>query len=316
MQRYVIQRLAFVPIVALLVATLVFLLVRLLPGDIVDVLTREAPQYGDASALRHELGLDKPFIEQYLSFLTGVLQADFGTSLYFRHPVIDDVRRAVPVTLELALLAVLVSSAISIPLGVIAASGRNGPVDYVVRIISVVFTSIPTFWLGTLVLTGLALWARWVPPLRYVPIWEDPAANLQQFLIPALVLGVAATGVKLRMVRSQMLDVLGQDYIRTARAKGLGTMSTLRRHALRNALVPVVSLIGNQMGVLLGGAAVTETIFNLPGLGRMLITAVDTRDYPSVQAAVLVIALLLVTLNLVVDLAYAWLDPRIRYAEG
>jgi peptide/nickel transport system permease protein len=230
--------------------------------------------------------------------------------------VIDDVRRAVPVTLELALLAVLVSSAISIPLGVIAASGRNGPVDYVVRVISVVFTSIPTFWLGTLVLTGLALWARWVPPLRYVPIWEDPAANLQQFLIPALVLGVAATGVKLRMVRSQMLDVLGQDYIRTARAKGLGTMSTLRRHALRNALVPVVSLIGNQMGVLLGGAAVTETIFNLPGLGRMLITAVDTRDYPSVQAAVLVIALLLVTLNLVVDLAYAWLDPRIRYAEG
>lgn len=316
MQRYVIQRLAFVPIVALLVATLVFLLVRLLPGDIVDVLTREAPQYGDASALRHELGLDKPLIEQYLSFLTGVLQADFGTSLYFRHPVIVDVRRAVPVTLELALLAVLVSSAISIPLGVIAASGRNGPVDYVVRVISVVFTSIPTFWLGTLVLTGLALWARWVPPLRYVPIWEDPVANLQQFLIPALVLGVAATGVKLRMVRSQMLEVLGQDYIRTARAKGLGTMSTLRRHALRNALVPVVSLIGNQMGVLLGGAAVTETIFNLPGLGRMLITAVDTRDYPSVQAAVLVIALLLVTLNLVVDLAYAWLDPRIRYAEG
>jgi peptide/nickel transport system permease protein len=313
-QRYVIQRLAFVPIVALLVATLVFLLVRLLPGDIVDVLVREAPQYGDASALRRELGLDKPFLEQYLAFLAGLPRADLGDSLYFKRPVIEDVRRAVPVTLELALLAVLVSSAISIPLGVLAAAGRNGPLDYVVRVVSVVFTSVPTFWLGTLVLTGLALWARWVPPLRYTPIWEDPRANLQQFLIPALVLGVAATGVKLRMVRSQMLDVLGQDYIRTARAKGLGEVGTLRHHALRNALVPVVALIGNQMGVLLGGAAVTETIFNLPGLGRMLITAVDTRDYPSVQAAVLVIALLLVTLNLIVDLAYAWLDPRIRYA--
>ena len=315
MQRYVLQRLAFVPVVALLVATVVFLLVRLLPGDIITVLTREAPQYGDATSLRRELGLDKPLAEQYLHFLAGLPRADFGESLYFKHPVSQEVRRALPVTLELALLAVLVSTVIALPLGVLAAAGRNGPLDYAVRVLSVVCTSVPTFWLGTLVLTGLALWARWVPPLQYTPIWEDPRANLQQFLIPGLVLGVVATGTTLRMVRSQMLDVLGQDYIRTARAKGLGQARVLRRHALRNALVPVVSLLGNQLGVLLGGAAVTETIFNLPGLGRMLITAVDTRDYPSIQAAVLVIALLLVTLNLLVDLVYAWLDPRIRYAS-
>jgi peptide/nickel transport system permease protein len=316
MQRYLVQRLAFVPIVVLLVATLVFLLVRLLPGDIVDVLAREAPQYGDASALRAELGLDRPLLEQYGRFLLGAVQLDLGDSLYFRHPVMDEVKRAVPVTLELALLAVLVSTLASVPLGVLAAAGRNGPLDYVARVLSVLFTSVPTFWLGTLVLTGLALWFRWVPPLQYTPLWEDPAANLQQFLIPALVLGVAAAGTKLRMVRSGMLDVLGQDYIRTARAKGLGEGRTIRGHALRNALVPTVALIGNQMGVLLGGAAVTETIFNLPGLGRMLITAVDTRDYPAVQAAVLVIALLLVTLNVVVDLVYAWLDPRIRFADA
>jgi peptide/nickel transport system permease protein len=315
MQRYVLQRLAFVPVVALLVTTAVFLLVRLLPGDIITVLTREAPQYGDATALRQELGLDRPLPEQFVHFLAGAVRGDLGDSLYFKRPVSDDVRRAVPVTIELALLAVIISAIVSIPLGVLAAARRNGPLDYAARVISVLFTSVPTFWLGTLALTGLALWWRWVPPLRYTPIWEDPVANLQQFLIPALVLGVAAAGIKLRMMRSGMIEVLGQDYIRTARAKGLGERRVLRGHALRNALVPVVALVGNQMGVLLGGAAVTETIFNLPGLGRMLITAVDTRDYPSVQAAVLVIALLLVVLNLVVDLLYAWLDPRIRFAE-
>ena len=315
MQRYILQRLAFVPVVALFVTTAVFLLVRLLPGDIITVLTREAPQYGDAATLRHELGLDRPLLAQFGSFLAGALRGDLGTSLYFRHPVSDDLRRALPVTLELALLAVIVSTLVAGPLGTLAAARRNGLTDYLARIVSVLFTSVPTFWLGTLVLTGLALWARWVPPLQYRPLWEDPVANLQQFLIPALVLGVTSAGVKLRMVRSQVLDVLGQDYIRTARAKGLGEARLVRRHALRNAAIPVVSLIGNQMGVLLGGAAVTETIFNLPGLGRMLITAVDTRDYPSIQAAVLVIALLLVTLNLLVDLVYAWLDPRIRYAS-
>lgn len=301
--------------VALLVTTAVFLLVRLLPGDIITVLTREAPQYGDAASLRRELGLDRPLLAQFGSFIGGAVRGDLGDSLFFRRPVSDDLRRALPVTLELALLAVIVSVAVAGPLGTLAAARRNGPTDYLARVVSVLFTSVPTFWLGTLVLTGLALWAHWVPPLQYRPIWEDPAANLQQFLIPALVLGITSAGVKLRMVRSQVLDVLGQDYIRTARAKGLGEARLVSRHAVRNAAIPVVSLIGNQMGVLLGGAAVTETIFNLPGLGRMLITAVDTRDYPSIQAAVLVIALLLVTLNLFVDLVYAWLDPRIRYAS-
>lgn len=314
MGRYLLQRLALVPVVVLLVTTAVFLLVRLLPGDIVTVLTREAPQYGDASALRRELGLDAPLPRQFLTFITGAVRGDFGRSLYFQHPVSDEIRRAVPVTLELALLAVLVSSVVAIPFGALAATRRNGPLDYATRVVSVLFLSVPTFWLGTLVLTGLALWARWTPPLQYTPLWEDPARNLQQFAIPALVLGVASAGLKLRMVRSQMLEVLGQDYVRTARAKGLAESRLLRTHALRNAMVPTVALIGNHLGVLLGGAAVTETIFNLPGLGRMLVTAVDTRDYPAIQAAVLIIALLLVSLNLVVDLIYAWLDPRIRYA--
>jgi peptide/nickel transport system permease protein len=314
MRRYIIQRLTFMPAIALIVATAVFLLVRLLPGDIVIVLTREAPQYGDAAKLRQELGLSAPLPVQYLSFLGGIVRGDLGTSLYFRRPVLDDVTQAVPVTLELAVLAVAVSSVIALPLGVLAATRRNGLLDYLMRIVSVVFISMPTFWLGTIVLTGLALWVHWVPPVRYVPLWRNPLTNLQQFLIPALVLAAASTALELRMMRSQMLDVIGQDYVRTARAKGLTETRVLRTHAARTALVPVLSLIGNHLGALLGGAIVTETIFNLPGLGRMLVTAVDARDYPEVQAAVLVTAFLLVALNLVIDLAYAWLDPRIRYA--
>lgn len=188
MQRYVLQRLVSVPIVALLVTTVVFLLVRLLPGDIVTVLTREAPQYGDATTLRQELGLDASLPQQYLTYLGGLLRGDLGTSLYFKRPVMEDVRQALPVTLELALLAVLISSLLSIPLGALAATRRNGVLDYVVRIVSVAFISIPTFWLATLVLTGLALWANWVPPIQYAPLWEDPAGNLQQFIIPALLL--------------------------------------------------------------------------------------------------------------------------------
>lgn len=314
MGSYILRRLALMPLTILGVTTAVFLLVRLLPGDIVTVIAAEAPQYGGADKLRAELGFDRSLPEQYLDFVTGAARGDFGDSLYFRRPVSEDLARAIPVTFELAVLAVIVSTLFALPLGVFTAVKRNHPFDHVVRGVSVVFSSIPTFWLGTLLLTALGVWFAWTPPLRYVPPWEDPSSNLAHFAFPTIVLAVTTVGLNLRLVRSQMVDVLGQDYIRTARAKGLPPRAVIGRHGLRNALIPVVAIVANQLGVLLGGAAITETIFNLPGLGRLLIEGVSTRDYPTVQAVVLVIALSLVFMNLVVDLLYAWLDPRIRYA--
>lgn len=314
MRRYIIQRTSLMPLVALAVMTAVFAMVRLLPGDVVSVLSAEAPQYGDASELRAELGLDQPVAQQYASFLGNVVTGDFGTSLFFQRPISEDLARAVPVTVEVTVLAVVLSVALAVPLGVITATQRNTPFDRVIRVVSMVFYAVPTFWLGSLAITFLALWFRWSPPIQYRPIWEDPVSNLAQFIVPATVLAIGSLGLKVRLVRSQMLEVLEQDYIRTARAKGLTGRLVVGRHALRNALVPVVAIIGNQMGGLIGGAVVVESIFGLPGLGRLLIDGVDHRDYPMVQAAVLITAFLLVAVNLLIDLIFAWLDPRIRYA--
>ncbi len=295
-------------------ASVVFFLVRLLPGDVVTVLSAEAPQYGGANELRAELGLDQPILKQYAEFIGNAAQGDFGNSLFFKRPVSDELKRAIPITVELTTLGVLFSVLISVPLGVVTATHRNSGLDRVSRVISVVFHAMPTFWLGTLAITFLALWLKWTPPLRYTPFWQSPITNLAQFVLPALVLAIHALGLQMRLVRSQMLEVLSQDYIRTANAKGLGHGLVVRRHALRNALVPVVAIVGNQAGALLGGAVITETIFNLPGLGRVLIESVTNRDYPTIEATVLVIAIFLVTANLLTDLVYAWLDPRIRYA--
>lgn len=302
------------PLVALLVASVVFFMVRLLPGDVVTVLSAEAPQYGGAEQLRAELGLDQPIMQQYAEFIGDAARFDFGNSLFFKRPVSDELKRAIPITLELTALGVLFSVVLSVPLGVVAATRRNSGLDRTSRVVSVVFHAMPTFWLGTLAITFLALWFKWTPPLRYTPLWQSPGTNLAQFVLPATVLAIHALGLQMRLVRSQMLDVLSQDYIRTANAKGLGRGLIVRRHALRNALVPVVAIVGNQAGALLGGAVITETIFNLPGLGRVLIESVNNRDYPTIEATVLVIAIFLVTVNLVTDLVYAWLDPRIRYA--
>jgi peptide/nickel transport system permease protein len=314
MRAYVVRRLALVPLVALLVASATFFLVRMLPGDVVASLTAEAPQYGKADDLRAELGLNEPLAQQYVHFLANAARGDFGESLYFEKPVSSDLEQALPVTVELTILVVLIAIVFAVPLGVIASTRRNGPFDTTARAVAIFFQSIPSFWLGTLVLTFLSLWFAWTPPLKYTPIWENPWANLQQFIVPATVLGVGSVGLKLRLVRSQMLDVLSNDYIRTARAKGVGEVGVVTGHALRNAMVPVVAIIGNQTGALLGGATIVESIFNLPGLGRMLVTSVDHRDYPAIQAVALVTALLLVVINLITDLVYAWLDPRIRYA--
>jgi peptide/nickel transport system permease protein len=314
MSRYIVQRVALVPMVAFLVASLVFVLARALPGDIVTVLAAEAPQYGDATELRSELGLDKPVEAQYFDFLKGAIQGDFGNSLFFREPVSNQLKQALPVTIELTVLAVLASVLIAVPLGVASATHRSGPIDHAIRGLGTIFHTLPSFWIGTLVLTFLAIWFSWTPPARYTPIWVNPVTNLQQFIIPTIVLAMGTMGLKMRLVRSQMLEVLSQDYIRTAQAKGLPNGLVIRRHALQNAMVPVVSIIGNQTGALLGGAAIIESIFNLPGLGRVLILAVDNRDYPTIQATVLVTAMLLVFVNLMTDLLYAWLNPRIRYS--
>ena len=312
MNAYLAQRLAMVPIVVFMVATLVFVLVRTLPGDIVDVLTAEAPRYGAGDELRAKLGLDKPMLEQYVEFLKDSAQGNFGTSLYFEKPVSEQINQALPVTVELATLAILISLLASVPLGVLGAVKPDSKVDYAARLFSVLFHGVPIFWIATLVLTFLAIWFKWIPPLGYRPIWVDPLGNIQQFIIPAVLVALGSMGLKMRVVRAQMLDVLSQDYIRTARAKGLASRAVIWRHGVRNALIPVVAIVGNQMGALLGGTAIIETVFNLPGLGRMLITAVDNRDYPSITGAVLVTSCLLVVVNLVTDLIYAWLNPRIK----
>jgi len=222
-------------------------------------------------------------------------------------------KKSIPVTLELATLALILGLLIAIPVGVLSATRQDQPADYVGRVVAVSGLSMPDFWLGTLVITFAAIWFRWMPPIGYVSLWDDPWRNLQQFLLPAAVLGFRLSAATMRMTRSTVLEVLREDYVRTAWAKGLGGRMVVYKHALKNALIPVVTIVGGQLGTLLAGTVVVETIFALPGMGRLTVEAILFRDYPVVQTNIMLVAGVLVTLNLLVDLTYAWLDPRIRY---
>ena len=222
-------------------------------------------------------------------------------------------KKSIPVTIELALLAMILGLVIAIPLGVLSATRQDKPSDYVGRLVAISGLSLPDFWLGTLVITFAAIWFGWIPPLGYASVWESPWTNLQQFLLPAAVLGFRLSAATMRMTRSTLLEVLREDYVRTAWAKGLGERVIIYKHALKNALIPVVTIVGGQLGTLLAGTVIVETIFALPGMGRLTVEAILYRDYPIVQTNVMLVAGTLVTLNLLVDLTYAWLDPRIRY---
>ena len=315
MQRYILRRLLLTVPALLGVTLLVAGMVRLLPGDAVTAMLQDYNSYArDADELRARLGLDKPFPVQYLTWLGGVARGDLGQSLRDRTPVRDELAARLPVTLELGLLGLLVALLIAIPLGVYSAVRQDTPSDYAARSLAIAMLAIPGFWFATLALTLPSLWFGWTPPLRYTRLTDDPARNLGQMLLPAIILGIGLSGSLMRLTRAQMLEVLRQDFIRTARAKGLSARATVFRHALRNAIVPVVTLLGLQVTVLIGGAVVLESIFVLPGMGRYLLEALNNRDYPVVQAVVLIFAAVIILVNLFVDLLYAWLDPRIRYS--
>jgi peptide/nickel transport system permease protein len=314
MQRYILRRLLLTVPALLGVTLIVSAMVRLLPGDAVTMMMQDYGSYArDADDLRAQLGLSRPFPIQYATWLGGVARGDFGRSLRDQTPIAQDLGRRLPVTFELGALGLAISLLLAVPLGVYSAVRQDTLSDYLARSLAIAMLAIPGFWLATLAITLPSLWFRWTPPLRYTPLQDDPATNLSQMLLPALILGIGLSGGLMRLTRAQMLEVLRHEYVRTARAKGLGERAVVVRHALRNAIVPVVTLLGLQVTVLISGTVVLESIFVIPGMGRYLLEALNNRDYPVVQAVVLLFATLVILVNLVVDLLYAWLDPRIRY---
>ena len=315
MHKYVLRRVLLAVPVLLLSSLIVFSLMRVMPGDALIALMGESGNVGERelAKLRKDLGLDRPYYEQYGVWLWQMLSFNPGHSIFTNEPIAVSLCKAVPVTLELAALAMVIGLVVAVPIGVLSATRQDSASDYAGRVVAVSGLSLPDFWLGTLVITFAAIWFHWIPPLGYVSIWESPWRNLQQFLLPAAVLGFRLSAATMRMTRSTVLEVLREDYVRTAWAKGLGGRIVVYKHALKNALIPVVTIVGGQLGVLLAGTVVVETIFALPGMGRLTVEAILYRDYPVVQTNVMLVAATLVTLNLVVDLTYAWLDPRIRY---
>jgi peptide/nickel transport system permease protein len=315
MYKYVIRRVLMAVPVLLMSSLIVFGLMRIMPGDALTALMAESGNVGEKELkkLRKDLGLDKPYHEQYLIWLWQMVTLSPGDSIFTNEPIPVALKKAVPVTLELATLAMILGLAIAIPVGVLTATRQDSAPDYAGRVVAVSGLSLPDFWLGTLVITFAAIWFQWIPPIGYVSFWESPWRNLQQFLLPAAVLGFRLSAATMRMTRSTVLEVLREDYVRTAWAKGLAGRIVVYKHALKNALIPVVTIVGGQLGTLLAGTVIVETIFALPGMGRLTVEAILFRDYPVVQTNVMLVAATLVTLNLLVDLTYAWLDPRIRY---
>ena len=317
MRTYLAKRLLLIVPTLFGVAAVVFLIMRVIPGDVTllilggDQTGRIDPQ--QLAAMRHQLGLDQPLAVQFGTWLWGVLRLDFGTSLWTGQPVIEEVLIRLPLSLEVAILATIVSVLLAIPLGMIAAVRQDSWVDYVIRVGSIGGQAIPSFWVGILVILFLVIYFGWGPPLEFTPPWVDPWANFQQLVWPVATVGYRYAAVTTRMTRSTVLEVLREDYIRTAWAKGLRERAVVIRHALKNAMLPVITLVGTEFAFLIGGLVVTETVFTLNGVGRFVVDAVAHRDYPVVQALVFLIALCFVVVNLLIDLTYAWFDPRIRY---
>ncbi len=323
MYRYIINRILLVVPTLLGAATLVFILMRLVPGDICMVrlgsggtsFTTEA-----LNACHAEIGIDRPWIVQYLDFIWGMVRFDPGISMWSGKPVIMEIATRLPISLEVAVMATVLAVAIAIPLGTISALKQNSWIDLVVRSFSIAGLATPAFWLGimsiliVLDVTQAISGIPWMPPIDYVPLWKDPLRNLSIVLLPALTIGYRYSAVSMRMTRSAMLEVLREDYIRTARAKGLVRRLIINRHALKNAMLPVITVIGIEFAFLIGGLVVTEQVFNLNGIGRLMVLSVQNQDYTLTQALVMLVVTIAVLSNLVVDLLYAWLDPRIRLA--
>jgi peptide/nickel transport system permease protein len=317
MTAYLLKRVISLPLTLLGVSIVTFLFVRLIPGDVITARlgTSTVLSPEQLGRMRAFFGLDQPIHLQYLSWLGSILRGDAGYSVRSGQPVTSEIAARLPVTIELALAAAAVALALGIPLGLVSALRPAGSVDLLARGFGLLGLALPNFWLGTLLILFFARYLHWMPNTGgYVDLLADPAANLRFVMFPALTLGLGMAAVVMRTTRSAMLDVLGADYIRTARGKGLPGRSILERHALKNGMIVVITILGIQVGYLLGGAVVVEEVFSLPGLGRLLLAAINQRDYAVVQGGVLVIATLFVAANTVVDVLYGFLDPRIRFA--
>jgi peptide/nickel transport system permease protein len=320
--RYIVHRLLLAIPTLVGAAALVFVLMRLIPGDICVVRLASGGGTFDPHSVEvchAELGLDRPMVVQFLDFVLGFFRLDFGPSMWTGKPVAYEIATRLPISIEVALLATVVAIAFAIPLGTISALKQNSWIDVVVRTVAIAGIATPSFWLGIVVLlvilevTNKIYGSPWMPPIDYVSLWQDPVRNLSMAFWPAVTVGYRYSAVTMRMTRSAMLEVLREDYIRTARAKGLIDRIVINRHALKNALLPVVTLIGIEFAFLIGGLVVTEQVFNLNGIGRLFVLSVQNQDYTLTQALVMLVVAVFVISNLAVDVLYAWLDPRIRF---
>jgi peptide/nickel transport system permease protein len=314
MQAYIIRRLLALIPTLFFVSLIVFFSMRLLPGDVVDLMLaqNDISTGQDRARIEAAMGFDQPMYTQYFRWLFDVFRGDLGRSLWRNTEVTEQLWARFPITFELGFLALAVALSVAIPIGIYSAIRQDTLGDYVTRSFSLVMLAVPSFWVGTLVMVFPSVWWRWAPEIEYTPFLDDPVKNLSHMLIPAIVLGLSLSAVTMRMTRTMMLEVMRQDYVRTARAKGLSESVLVVRHALRNGLIPIVTLVGLQVPLLIGGAVIMEQIFVIPGMGTMLLEAVSQRDYPVVSGVFLVLGLGVLLINLTVDLSYGWLDPKVR----
>jgi peptide/nickel transport system permease protein len=315
MQLYIVRRLAALVPTLFFASLIVFVTVRLIPGSVIDLMLsqNDIAVGANRAQLEAALGLDRPVYVQYLRWVGALLRGDLGRSLWHNTPVTAQLAERLPVTFELGVLALTIALCVALPIGVYSAVRQDTAGDYLTRSFSILMLAIPGFWLGTLVMVLPSIWWGWSPAIRYVAFWQDPLANLAQMAVPAVILGTSLSAYTMRLTRTMMLEVLRQDYIRTAFAKGLSEGPVVVRHALRNALIPVVTLIGLQAPLLIGGAVIMEQIFVIPGMGLLLLEAVSQRDYPIITGVFLVVGVAVVLINLLVDLSYGLLDPKVRY---
>jgi peptide/nickel transport system permease protein len=315
MQAYIVRRLAALLPTLIFTSIIVFASMRLIPGDVIDLMLaqNDIATGADRAQIEAALGLDRPVLVQYFVWIGSAIQGDLGRSLWQNVPVTEQLAATLPITFELGFLALLVALSVAIPIGIYSAMRQDTTGDYVARSFSLLMLAVPSFWLGTLVMVFPSVWWRWSPGLVYTPFFEEPLKNLGHMIVPAIILGLGMSAVTMRMTRTMMLEVMRQDYIRTARAKGLTERLVIARHALRNGLIPVVTLIGLQAPLLIGGAVILEQIFVVPGMGLLLLEAVFQRDYPVVSGVFLVVGVGILFINLLVDLSYGLLDPKVRH---
>ena len=318
MRQYTIKRIGlFIPTV-ILVTVLVFVLMRIIPGDPAFAILEDegggSYTQEDLARLRHEIGTDRPIVVQYATWVSGVVRGDFGDSLWFKAPVMGELKDRIPTTVELAVFAMVLAMVVAVPLGVVSAINPDSKLDYAARVFTLTGIALPTFFTGILIILFLAMLFNWLPPLGYQTLWDNPSSTLQQMFFPALALAGYDLAFIARVTRSAMMEILREDYMRTARSKGLSERVVLARHGLKNAFLPILTISGWQFGRLFGGTIIIESIFLVPGMGRILIESIGHRDYVMIQAVVVIIGLSIVTINLLIDLLYGWLDPRIRFA--